>query len=111
MATIPATTTHGEGVLYSWPNLATNDDGTPVGLIGSGDRTFVAFGTFGGGTVTLQGSFDQTNWFTLRDPQGANIALTAAGIRAVMEAPIYVRPLVTGGTGVSISCQLLVRRK
>ena len=111
MPTINSATQHGEGVLSTWPALATNDDGVPVGLIGSGDRTFAAFGTFGGGTVTLQGSLDGTNWFTLRDPQGANVALTAAGIRSVLEAPSFIRPLVTGGSGVAITCQLLVRRK
>jgi hypothetical protein len=110
MPTINPTNKPGEGQLTIWAGLATGDDGAAIGLLGSGERTFVAFGTFGGATVTLEGSLDEAEWFTLKDPQGANIALTARGMRTVLEAPQYVRPVVTGGSGASITAQVLVRR-
>lgn len=100
----------GRGVfIHSWAALATNDDGVPAQLVQAADRTVQVEGTFGGATCTIQGSLDGTNWRTLTDLQGAAIAFTAAGIAMVMEATLYLRPIVTGGAGASINVTLLSR--
>jgi hypothetical protein len=110
MATINATTIAGEAQLTTWSGLATGDDGAPAGSLGSGDRTFGAFGTFGGATVTLQGSLDgENNWRPLTDPLGVVIALTAPGLRAVLESTQFVRPVVTGGAA-NLTAQISIRR-
>jgi hypothetical protein len=112
MATVTHTTSVGEGKIITWtPLTETNADGTPTTNIGSGDRCFQVAGTFGtGGTILLQGSLDNSNWFGLKDPSGAAISLTAAGLRQVLENPAFIRPFVSAGTGVSVTAILFTRR-
>jgi hypothetical protein len=107
MATVASTTTFGDGTTTTWtPLTETNADGLPARYVGSGDRTFQVFGTFGGGAVALLGSIDGSNWAPLTDPQGEAISLTAAGIVSVMECPTWVRPLTSGGTDMSVTAKL-----
>src|SRR6478609_3369664 len=111
MASISSTTTPGEAFTYTWTLLTeTNSDGIPVTAIGSADRTVQVTGTFGGTTVTLQGSLDGTNWVTLNDPLGNAISFTATGLKAVLENCNYIRPKLTGGSSASITVKLLVRQ-
>lgn len=85
--------------LVTWSGLLNTDVGSAIQLAHFGDRTVQVTGTFGGGTMTFQGSNDGTNWASLTDPQGNAIAKTAAGLEAVLELPRYVRPSVAGGDG------------
>jgi hypothetical protein len=57
-------------------------------------------GTFGaGGSVTLQGSNDGTNWVAVTDPQGTAVTKTAAAMEVIEECPRYICPNVTAGDG------------
>lgn len=108
MATVASATTFGDGQTVTWtPLTETNADGLPARYVGSGDRTFQAYGTWGsGGTLTLEGSVNGSNWVVLKDPQGDPISFTADGIATVMECPSWVRPKVSAGTGVSVTAKL-----
>jgi hypothetical protein len=68
-------------------------------------------GTFGGATVTLQGSNDGTNWFTLNDPLGNDLAWLSStattGLRQIAENTLYLRPITAGGTGTSVVITVL----
>lgn len=98
--------------LFTWTGLDSDDSGTPITIVDYTDQTMTVRGTFGaGGSVTIQGSNDGSNWFTLTDPQGNALTKTAAGIEMVVEAPRYVRPIVTAGDGTtSLTVELLCRR-
>ena len=110
MAVVSSTTTPGEAFTYTWTPLTTTDTtGAPVTAIGAGDRTVQFTGTFGSTTATLEGSLDGTNYATLTDPFGNAISFTATGLKAVVENCSYIRPKVTGGSAVSVTCKLLVR--
>lgn len=113
MATVASTTTFGDGQTVTWtPLTETNADGNPARFVGSGDRTFQALGTFGaGGTITLEGSLDGTNWAVLNDSAGNAISLTEAGIVSVAECPTWTRPKVSAGTGVSLTAKLFAKAK
>jgi hypothetical protein len=64
------------------------------------DRCFQVTGTFGtGGSCTIQGSNDGTNWASLADPQGNALTFTSQKIEQALELPRYVRPNVTAGDG------------
>lgn len=91
--------------LASWAGLATGDTGAPVSNAGArGAVGSIQFsGTFGGATATLEGSNDGTTWFTLKDTLGNLVSLTAAGLVEFSSAALYLRPSVSGGTGVSIA--------
>ena len=101
----------GSAWLYDWTGLLNGDDGSPAQLANFPDKTVTFHGTFGtGGSITLQGSNDNSNWFALVDPQGNAITKTAAGIEAVTENPRYIRPIVTAGDGTTnLRCMLTAR--
>lgn len=99
-------------MLFTWALTSTNTDGSLVEWTQWADRCFQAVGTWGGATLTIQGSNDGTNWFTLSNAAGAAAAtFTADGGKAIIELPRYVRPnLTTAGTGATVSVTLLARR-
>ncbi len=98
--------------MITWTELDSDDSGEAVSLVDYTDRTVAITGTFGvGGSITMQGSNDNTNWFALTDPQGNAITKTAAAMELMMEAPLYIRPLVTAGDGTtSLTVKVLCRR-
>jgi hypothetical protein len=98
-------------MVATWSALTTNDNGDPVTSAAWTDRSVQVDGTFATATVVLQGSNDGTNWFTLTDPLGNNISFTAAGLKQVLQAAVYMRPSVTSGTSPSINVRLLMTRQ
>lgn len=98
---------------YLWETLTnTNLDGSAVSTPGLPFKAVQVIGTFNGATVTFQGSNDGTNWFTLKDPGGSNLAFTAAGGGQVFIATArYIRPLVSSaGASTDLDCYLYVSR-
>lgn len=86
-----------DGITRTWAAMPNGNQGDA----GGGnylEASFTATGTFGaGGSVRLEGSQDNVNWFAL-----SPAALTAAGIFAPLgaaEHPKYIRPSVTAGDG------------
>ncbi len=63
------------------------------------------FGTWGGATILIQGSNEDspTDWQTLRDAAGNNLSFTANGLRTILELPRWIRPSSSGGTGTAVS--------
>jgi hypothetical protein len=66
-------------------------------------------GTLGaGGSVTMEGSMDNTNWGSLHQAGGTVATLTALGLVSIVELPLYIRPNVTAGDGTTaLTVQLL----
>jgi polygalacturonase len=90
----------GKSKLVTWTGLLNGDDGALADWVDYSDRCFQVAGTFGaGGSVTIQGSNDGTNWASLADPQGNALVFTSQRIEQALELPRYVRPLVTAGDG------------
>lgn len=86
--------------LVSWLAVPNGDTGDAQVTAHYADKCVTVDGTFGvGGSVTIQGSNDGTNWHTLVDPQETDLTFGAAGIEQVLENPLYVRPIVTAGDG------------
>lgn len=97
-------------IVNSWA-LTDGDDGDPLEFTDYADRTVQVNGTFGGATVVIEGSLDGTNYHTLTDPVGNELSFTSADMATVMECVQYLRPRVSGGSGVSVSVYLLTRRE
>ena len=112
MATIAPTVLEREGrtTLITWV-LGTGDDGEPVRLTGAVERTVQIVGNFGGASVSLQGSREDvpSNWSPLTDVQGNAIVATSAKLETITELVRSTRPVVTGGTGTSVTVLLLCR--
>jgi hypothetical protein len=99
-ATITDISPTGKSKLVTWTGLLNTDDGAPADWVDYSDRCFQVTGTFGaGGSVTIQGSNDGTNWASLADPQGNALVFTSQRIEQALELPRFVRPLVTAGDG------------
>lgn len=105
-------TTHGDNFrTVVWSGLATGDQGTPFEMPTFSDRSVQVQGTFGGCTVTIEGSNDGTNWHALNDPQGNPLAFTAAKVEQVMEVTRFIRPNVTAGAGTGMVITMIASRK
>lgn len=104
----------------SWSLIGTptSDTPTPVESPSYADRSVQVFGAvgaagFNGATITMQGSNDGTNWFTLTDPLGNDVAFTASGGKQIMEVTRHIRPIISGattGTAPGVTVNLLLRR-
>lgn len=117
MATITPSVNNNPGgdnacQLVTYASMANGDTGAPAEFGDWGDRCVQVSGTFGsGGTATIQGSNDGTNWATLNNAQGTALAITTAAIKQIVETPRYVRPNITAGDGTtSLTVSFLVRR-
>lgn len=94
----------GENVaIYTWTGLTTSDTGAPLEAPGFTDASYQVTGTFGGATVTIEGSNDGTNYVTLTDPSATAISFTATGLSQILQIVRFIRPKVTGGSGASIN--------
>lgn len=115
MATIQPTidrNTVPGAVLATWADLATGDVGAGVPIAYAADLSCQVSGTFGGGTVTWQGSNDNTNWHPMTQRGGTTgMAYTAAALHISQENPAWVRPAVTSGTSVAIDCTLAIHAR
>lgn len=98
----------GPAVLWVWDALTAADTAEAVEIpLTLPDRTVVISGTFGGATVVVEGSLDNTVFFGLTDPQGNAISKTTAGGEALLELVRYIRPAATGGIGQTLKVTLL----
>ena len=98
--TVVRTDEEGSAFLHSWTGLANSENGDAMKIPGAADRTVQVGGVFStGGEVTIQGSNDNTNWVTLTDLSDADLVFDAAAIEVIAEAPLYIRPSITGGDG------------
>lgn len=94
--------------LFTWALTATNLDGSAVSSPGAQKITVQLTGTIGASTVVLQGSNDGTNWDTLNNLAGTAISFTGSvGLKGVAEAPLFIRPLMSG-TGGTITVALVM---
>jgi hypothetical protein len=99
-ATITPNLENSAATLIVWTGLLNGDDGSAVDWTRYADRSVQFTGTFGtGGSISLQGSNNGTDWVILNDLQGSVVTKTSAGLEGVAELTRYVRPIVTAGDG------------
>jgi hypothetical protein len=101
----PSYPTRADGVQVptepSYTALATTDTCTPARLPHVADKSVQITGTAGsGGSITLQGSNDGTNWVTLTNVAGAALSgLLPGTINQITEETLFIQPLVVSGDG------------
>ena len=114
MSTVQGTVTEvsgdGKVKLVSWA-LAQGDEGAAAQWTEYADRCFQVAGTFGGASVTIQGSNDGINWASLSDPQGNALTFVTGRIEQALELPVFVRPVVSNGDGTTALSVTLCMRK
>lgn len=91
-------------LIKTYTGVTESDTCEPYESAGFVDRTVQFDGTFGGETVTLEGSNDGSTYFTLKDNLGVSISATSNAMFYVAEAPKHIRPAVAGnGTSTSVN--------
>lgn len=103
MATVSGSTVidNDHQVAVTWA-LGNADTGVASNIKRWADRTVHVTGTFGGATVTIQGSNDNVTFATLNDNTGAALTFTAAGLKVILENPTYIRAVTSGGAGTAV---------
>jgi phage-related tail protein len=100
--------------VITWANMANGDTGEPVLVTGQAGAIgcLQAEGTFGGGTLALQGSNIAGGAGAFRaitDIAGNGLSLTAAGLEDFSTAAAFLRPSLAGGTAGSVTVSMVVR--
>lgn len=115
-------------ILVVWTELDGDDSGKAEDFSGYPDKTVHVYGTFGIGppTITLYGSNDPAvvtdrvagtlygsktaSWIAAQDSLGNNFAKTAEGGDVIVDAYRYYLPVVTGGTGTTVTVSIMATR-
>ena len=100
-----------DGWMVVWGPIGDADVCQPVTLSNYTDQSAQVDGTFGGATLTIQGSNDATNYHTKTDPTGTAISLTQSGLRQCTEATINTKPVTSGGTGSALTVTMFMSTK
>lgn len=97
----------GRSTVVKWAAVLTGNTGAPFENPAFSDRSVQVTGTFGGATVTIEGSNDGITWFVLTDTSAASLSFAVAGLKQILQVARYMRPVVTGGAG-SLDINLLI---
>lgn len=105
MATaIPTQVAVAKGVIKTTWVLAGSDDGRPETAPQFPRKSVQVTGTFGGGSVQIEGSNDGgVTYFTLTDGQGNVLTFTAAGGEKIQENTERIRPRALGVITATVS--------
>lgn len=97
--------------IYSWTLTDADPTGDALTHTSHADKTIQAYGTFGSGTITIQGANHPTSqtWATLTDHADAAITFTAAGMKLIAQNPWAIRPVLTGSTGATVTVIVVVK--
>ncbi len=67
-------------------------------------------GTFGTATVTIQGGNVTSEMLDMVQIGGATASATSADIFSLLDRPLFIQPVASGGTSQSVTVYMLVRR-
>lgn len=108
----PVLSRTAEGVPYVlWANVATGDTLVPYAVqarLGL-DASVQFAGTFGGATVKLQVSNDNSTYFDMKDKFGTTVSATAAAIFDISTSAAYFRPSIASGSANAVNIYLVLR--
>ena len=111
MASVSTDPQPGASFLHTWILTTADPTGDPISFPGASDRTvqFVA-ATAGCATIVLEGSMDDSTYFTLTDGQGNAVSFTASGGEMIAENVLFYRPsLSVAGSGADWTIRMLSR--
>jgi len=102
----------GSAAIVTWAAVTNGSDGTFADLGDFADKAVQVIGTLGvGGSISVQGSNDGTNFVTLTKPGGTAATFTALGVCAIVENTRYIKPIVTAGDGTTSLTAILFARR
>jgi hypothetical protein len=99
----------GSVIRAIWTPVTEADTCAPVQFPQYADKSVQVAGTFGSSSTAVQGTIDGTNFAALTDQGGTTIAITAAGIKQVLQNAYQIKPVTTGGTSQSLTISMIFR--
>lgn len=96
----------------SWAGILNGDTFGALSVPLYADKSVSVEGTLGPATITITGSLDGTNYYTLNDPQGNALTFTSGTKRleAILENVLFIRPALSGADGTTnCSVNILAR--
>ena len=106
----PVTSLAGKEGQVLWETVACSDTGALQDMTEYSDNTVTVTGTFNSQTVTLLGSNDGTNTFTLTDNNGLPLTFTSAGGKLIAESPKYIGLSFSGAAGGDVDVIIKARK-
>lgn len=94
----------------TWSGLEGGDTGSAVKVANWTKKSLSVSGTWTGVSATIQGSNDGVNYFPLTDEQGVAITFTANAFKTVGPNPLFIKPVVTGGTSGTLQFDLIMAK-
>lgn len=87
--------------IAQWASILNGETGDRADIpLLNATRSVQVAGTLGiGGSVSIEGSNDGTNYVTLTDSTGVALTFTAVGIKDILQNVRFLRPHVTAGDG------------
>jgi hypothetical protein len=97
--------------IVTWANMQNGDVGEAVALSQYSDRSVQVSGTLAGASVTIEGSLESsiTNFATLTDTKENDLLITTAKIETIMQLVRWLRPVISGGGGATVTVRMLCR--
>lgn len=83
--------------------LTAIENGAGTDLLRWANKWVQVTGTFGGTTVTIQGSMDNSNWIACTTDGTTACTFAAAGAKKIFEGFKFFRAITTGGAGISVT--------
>lgn len=108
----PVLSRTAEGIPYVlWENVATGDTLVPYAVQGrlGTDAALQFAGTFGGATVKLQVSNDNSTYLDMKDRYGTTVSATAAALFELSTSAAYLRPSIASGSANAVDVYLVLR--
>ena len=103
-------------VLYLWEAVGLADTCDPIAVGDFPEKSVQVTGTYGGGTLTIQGSNSNDpsagTFDTLNDPSSTALSWTTGSrVEQVLENTVQIKPVLTGGDGTTdLDVFLVVKR-
>lgn len=95
----------------TWAAIPNGNSGLPQNCASYNDKCVQVTGTFASATFSIEGSNDGVTYFALHDPAGAALTFTSAGLKEILENPVYIRPgLSSAGDGTTSLTVVLAQR-
>lgn len=108
---IPANSSpNNQSSVFAWSEVAEGDTFVAAMCSSKNDKSVQFNGSFGGGSIGVEGSLDGVNYHSLKDLDGNTIAATADSIFTILENILYIRPSAPqGATGMDVNVTVLAR--
>ena len=101
----------GDVPVVTWTGMVTGDTITAFALAGQSGLACATQvgGTFGGATIAMTSSNDNSTFFAMYDMDGVAISCTAAAMFKFTAPALYVKPSITSGSANSVDVIMVLR--